>query len=97
MLQKYEQFYKVIECFFGNKRGDKFDRAVSKHASQHDKTYTEAKIDAFRNLRVQIVHPKPRKKLHLSPEDIEAFRKVEAHLLSIQRLAKLLLDNPPSP
>lgn len=97
LLQKYEQFYKVIECFFGDKRGDEFDRAVSKHVLQHDKMYAKAKIKAFRELRVQLVHPKLSNELHLSSENPEAFRKVEAHLLSIQRLAKLLLDNPPSP
>ena len=96
LLQKYEQFYKVIEYFFGNKRGQDFDKAVSKHASQHDITYDEARIGAFRKLRVQLVHPNPLGKLvHLSPEDLEAFRKVEAYLKPIQKLARLLLDNPP--
>jgi len=96
LLQKYEQFYKVIECFYGYKGGSDFVEAVSKHALQHDKTYDKARIEAFKKLRVQLVHPKPWGKLaHLSPEDLEAFRNVKAYLKSIQKLAKLLLDNPP--
>jgi hypothetical protein len=95
LLQKYEQFYKVIECFFGDKLGDKFDKAVSSHAYQYDKMYDDAKIKELRELRIRLVHPKPRKLKHLSPEDFQAFHEVEKNLNTINKLAKLLLDNAP--
>lgn len=96
-FQKFECFFKVIESLFQKKKNEKaksFDLRISEYSTQFDKQFTTNVIRNLRQLRNRCVHPDNNS--HLSPEDLESFYLIRIELKTLQKLARLLLDNPPN-
>lgn len=94
---KFEQFYKVIESLFekGNRENaDDFDKRVSDHLMPFDPQFTQDSLQVLRRVRNRCVHPNANLG-HLSPDDIAAMREVNEYLKNIEKVAKILINNPP--
>ncbi len=96
-FQKFECFYKVIEYILKKGRYEKaedYDERVSLYAVGFDSSFTKDVLMKLRQIRNRSVHPN--QATHLSSGDLDAFYEVLSELKTIERLAKLLIDNPPN-
>lgn len=94
-FQKFECFFKVVESILKKGKHEKahdFDIRLSKYAIKFDKQFTKDVIENLRRSRNRCAHPD--NPAHLSPDDINAYYMIRRELKTIERLAKLLLNNP---
>lgn len=92
VLQKFEQFYKVIEHFFDG-TGKKFDMEVSQYVRTFNTNFTEDKIETLRILRNRCIHPQAYRG-HINPENMSLVKLVYSEIESIKELAYELIKNP---
>lgn len=90
---KFEQFYKVIEYFFGATNGN-FDLTVSNYTKQINASYDKNQIKALRELRNRCIHPKARYG-HVNQEDLNAVKEVNNALSILRTLVFQLIKMPP--
>lgn len=94
-FQKFECFFKVIEYILKkgkNEKAEVFDERVSRYAVGLDSSFTIDVIKNLRQIRNRCVHSN--KTTHLSPDDLDSFYMVRSEVKTIERLAKLLIENP---
>jgi hypothetical protein len=91
-FQKFELFFKVIECFFSEK-GEALDRAVSGHGATCDTSFPPDAVERLRHLRNRVVHPQARLG-HARPERPEDLIEVTIALSHLDNLATFLINNP---
>ena len=88
---KYREFFRVLEHFFPFER-EEFDRKVSSHFIKYDNKYIGKYVNDLRQLRNRCSHAK---KNYIISSDLAGMEQVKSKLHEIQKMAKLLIENPP--
>ena len=88
---KYREFFRVLEHFFPYD-GSEFDRKVSHHFGKYDNKYTEKYVYDLRQLRHRCTHAK---RNYITSNDLVGMEHVRSKLEEIEKMAKLLINNPP--
>lgn len=91
---KYREFFRVIEHYFPYE-GPRFDRETHNYLVRSDSKYTEGFIKQLRLLRNRCSHAK-RVRDYITSNDLNGMKEVQEKTRDVERIAKLLLDNPPS-
>lgn len=91
---KYREFFREIEHYFPYE-GPRFDREAHNYLAMFDSEYTEDFIRQLRLLRNRCSHAK-RNRGYITSNDLKGTKKVQEKTRDVERIARLLLDNPPS-
>jgi len=91
---KYREFFRVLEHYFPYE-GPRFDREAHNYLVRFDLKYTEGFIRQLRLLRNRCSHAK-RVRDYTTSNDLGGMKEVQEKTRDVERIAKLLLDNPPS-